>query len=334
VTVPGTETGRRYVPVVTTRSPDPDPLDAPEVLDLDGCRIDLHHRTVERDGALLPLTPNERDLLAYLAARRGRVVPVAELERRVWRLHPGVRTRAVSVTVRRLRRKIEADAAAPRFLRTVRGVGFALLADPPPLAPAAPLSEAEAAALYVARAREADPLYDAPHVHVVALVRALRGSPELIALAAGCARLLGPADVLARLAAGPPVPLPDGQTLDQRLRDEVARSWRALGPDERAAVRRCASLGERFSLSAAEALGCGAEVVVRLVDGGWLATERDGGRVVLDVPPWIRRFLDPPGLRPPSSSRPRRPRSGGSRAGTARARAARSGPPARGPPEL
>lgn len=77
------------------------------------------------EGATVRLTEAEVSLLRILAARPGEVVSREELARRTG---AGLE-RSVDVQVTRLRRKVEADARAPVFLQTVRGVGYRLAAD-------------------------------------------------------------------------------------------------------------------------------------------------------------------------------------------------------------
>jgi DNA-binding response OmpR family regulator len=91
-----------------------------------GLRIDPRARTAVLDGGELGLTRREFDLLAYLAQRPGAVVSKHELLCEVWR-EPYVDERTVHVHLSALRRKLGESATAPRYLRTVRGVGIKLV---------------------------------------------------------------------------------------------------------------------------------------------------------------------------------------------------------------
>nr|BFE34620.1 response regulator transcription factor [Actinomadura rugatobispora] len=93
-----------------------------------GLHIDLDRREAALDGAPLELTRREFDLLAYLAARPGRVVARRELLAEVWRQAYGD-DQTIDVHLSWLRRKLGETAAKPRYLHTVRGVGVRL-ADP------------------------------------------------------------------------------------------------------------------------------------------------------------------------------------------------------------
>ena len=88
-----------------------------------GLCIDTTARTVDHAGTPVSLTAREFDLLAYLARRPGRVFSREELLRAVWGWSHGDLS-TVTVHVRRLREKIEADAARPRLLVTVWGYGY------------------------------------------------------------------------------------------------------------------------------------------------------------------------------------------------------------------
>lgn len=95
------------------------------VLDLEGLRIDLAARDVAVGGAPVALTPKEFDLLATLAGAPRQAFSRAQLLRQVWGSQEAWQTPAtVTEHVRRLRSKIEADADHPRWIHTVRRVGY------------------------------------------------------------------------------------------------------------------------------------------------------------------------------------------------------------------
>jgi two-component system OmpR family response regulator len=85
----------------------------------------LRHKATLR-GSLLELTPKEFDLLTFLTKNRGIVFGREQLLEKVWGYdYPGD-TRTVDVHIRWLRQKIEDDPDAPKFLVTIRGVGYRL----------------------------------------------------------------------------------------------------------------------------------------------------------------------------------------------------------------
>ncbi len=94
------------------------------MLALGDLRIDLAGRTVERDGAEIPLTRTEFDLLVELARHPGQVFTRDLLLDRVWGYDYLGDSRLVDVAIGRLRSKIELDPAAPALVLTVRGAGY------------------------------------------------------------------------------------------------------------------------------------------------------------------------------------------------------------------
>ncbi len=85
--------------------------------------LDLGARRVTLDEAEVGLTPREFDLLGYLMAHPGEAFTKEALMRRVWGWDFGD-TSTVTVHVRRLREKIEADPSDPRLVVTARGAGY------------------------------------------------------------------------------------------------------------------------------------------------------------------------------------------------------------------
>jgi DNA-binding response OmpR family regulator len=78
---------------------------------------------VRIDGALVALTAREFDLLAHLARHPRRAFRREELFEQVWGYTYGD-TATVTVHIRRLREKIEADPSDPQRIKTVWGVGY------------------------------------------------------------------------------------------------------------------------------------------------------------------------------------------------------------------
>ncbi|MFD9706244.1 response regulator transcription factor [Lentzea sp. NPDC059081] len=91
-----------------------------------GLEIDVSSRRASVDGRELSLTHKEFELLSYLAARHGEVVPRAEILASLWPSNRDDQT--LDVHLSWLRRKLGERAAQPRYLHTVRGVGVRLVA--------------------------------------------------------------------------------------------------------------------------------------------------------------------------------------------------------------
>ncbi len=95
--------------------------------------VDTARRTVRLGGELVPLTRTEFDLLAALHAARGRIVPKGDLAGVLWpdqyARGGGVTDadrRAVEVHMANVRRKLGDSPTSPRFIHTVRGLGYRL----------------------------------------------------------------------------------------------------------------------------------------------------------------------------------------------------------------
>jgi two-component system, OmpR family, response regulator ResD len=99
------------------------PVDARE-LHFGQIEIDGTSREVRRADERLRLTAREFDLLWFLVSHPRRAFSRDQLMSRVWGYEAAVDTGTVTVHIRRLREKIEDDAAHPRFLETVWGVGY------------------------------------------------------------------------------------------------------------------------------------------------------------------------------------------------------------------
>ena len=90
----------------------------------DGLELDAGSRGARLDGRPLRLTAKEFDLLWFLASHPRRVFSRDTLMDRVWGYRAALDTGTVTVHVRRLREKIEADPRHPAHLQTVWGVGY------------------------------------------------------------------------------------------------------------------------------------------------------------------------------------------------------------------
>ena len=87
--------------------------------------FDFEKMDFRRDGTAVELSKTEQKLLRVLVENRGHAVPRATLVDRVWTDGAAfVEENALSVTVKRLRSKLEADPARPDYLKTVYGIGY------------------------------------------------------------------------------------------------------------------------------------------------------------------------------------------------------------------
>jgi two-component system response regulator ResD len=94
------------------------------VLSIADLKIDPGRRSVEREGQAVPMTTLEFDLLYFLASRPGRVYSREALLNHVWGSDRLVDGRSIDSLISRVRRKLEADPAKPRYIQTVWGAGY------------------------------------------------------------------------------------------------------------------------------------------------------------------------------------------------------------------
>ncbi|MGH9587836.1 MAG: winged helix-turn-helix domain-containing protein, partial [Acidobacteriaceae bacterium] len=92
-----------------------------------GRKIDFENLRLEALGKQIHLTLMEADLLRYLVRNPGRAISRRELLEQVWRLREDTDTRAIDNFIVRLRRYIEDEPSSPRYLRTVRGIGYSFV---------------------------------------------------------------------------------------------------------------------------------------------------------------------------------------------------------------
>jgi DNA-binding response OmpR family regulator len=110
---------------VSRRTPHVDDTGAVETaLRLGTVHIELPTRQVRVDGTVVQLTRKEFDLLALLMRSAGAVVTRERLIDEVWDVNWFGSTKTLDVHVSGLRKKLGDDSAAPRYIHTVRGVGF------------------------------------------------------------------------------------------------------------------------------------------------------------------------------------------------------------------
>ncbi len=102
----------------------------PEVLHFPGLELDRARRAVTVDGREVRLTPTELAILELLATHAGRPVTLRQIIGTVWKGAPATTADTVRVHVGSLRRKIEPDAANPRYIGTEPWVGYRFLAEP------------------------------------------------------------------------------------------------------------------------------------------------------------------------------------------------------------
>jgi DNA-binding response OmpR family regulator len=105
----------------------------PEAIDVysfDGNEVDFQRLQLRAGERVVQLTMMESDLLRYLIQNNGHPVSRKAILENVWNLREDTDTRAIDNFIVRLRRYIEPDPSKPKYLRTVRGLGYEFVANP------------------------------------------------------------------------------------------------------------------------------------------------------------------------------------------------------------
>jgi DNA-binding response OmpR family regulator len=101
-----------------------------EIYRFDDKVVDFQNLQLRVGSQVIPLTMMESDLFRCLIRNSGRPVSRKQLLQDVWNLHEDTDTRAIDNFIVRLRRYIEREPGKPRYLLTVRGIGYRFVPNP------------------------------------------------------------------------------------------------------------------------------------------------------------------------------------------------------------
>ncbi|TBL72678.1 response regulator transcription factor [Paenibacillus thalictri] len=101
-----------------------------QMLTFPGLEINLLSHHVHLAGQLVPLSSKEFDLLVQLARTPNKVYKIEQLYRSIWGVDSNGDTRTLLVHISNLRKKIEQNPTDPKYIVTVRGVGYKFSAVP------------------------------------------------------------------------------------------------------------------------------------------------------------------------------------------------------------
>lgn len=104
------------------------PNDQELTLQIGGISVDLARRRVTVDGETVHLPLKQFELLRVLIMNRGKVMSREELFKMVWDADAAYDTGSLDVHVRWLREKVESDPGNPRYIKTMRGIGYKMVA--------------------------------------------------------------------------------------------------------------------------------------------------------------------------------------------------------------
>lgn len=94
------------------------------VLEVGDFRVDLENRSVAVKGSTVYLTPKEYDLMVYLVSHPGKVLTHRTLLTSIWGGESSEQTEYLRVFVGQLRKKVEPEPAAPRYILTEPWIGY------------------------------------------------------------------------------------------------------------------------------------------------------------------------------------------------------------------
>lgn len=100
--------------------------DDPNILTVGSISLDMNAKSATLDGAPVPLTPIEFDILTLLMHNVGKVYSPREIYQEVWKANPVGSENTVAVHIRHLREKLEINPQEPRQIKVVWGQGYKL----------------------------------------------------------------------------------------------------------------------------------------------------------------------------------------------------------------
>jgi two-component system, OmpR family, alkaline phosphatase synthesis response regulator PhoP len=103
---------------------------SPKIFRFEDKVVDFQNLQLRVGKQVIPLTMMESDLFRCLINNSGRSVSRKQLLQEVWNLHEDTDTRAIDNFIVRLRRYIEREPGKPRYLLTVRGIGYRFIPNP------------------------------------------------------------------------------------------------------------------------------------------------------------------------------------------------------------
>lgn len=110
-------------------APEPAPAPVHQLLRFEALEIDVTAYQATLDGQGLNLTHKEFELLLWLASHPGQLFTRQRLLDQIWQDNLEVNERSVDALIRRLREKLQDDSVQPRYIETIRGMGYRFRAD-------------------------------------------------------------------------------------------------------------------------------------------------------------------------------------------------------------
>ena len=96
----------------------------PQQLDFDGLKIDLENRSITTVNGTFELPPKEFDLLLFCAKNQGKILTKQRIYEEVWGEEYFYDDSNIMAIISRLRKKIEAYPGSPKYIQTIKGIGY------------------------------------------------------------------------------------------------------------------------------------------------------------------------------------------------------------------
>lgn len=98
--------------------------DEQQTYDFDGLSIDFNNRSIDTVNGDYELPPKEFDLLLLLAKNQGKILTKQQIYEKVWGEEYVYDDSNIMAIISRLRKKIEENSSSPRYIQTVKGIGY------------------------------------------------------------------------------------------------------------------------------------------------------------------------------------------------------------------
>ena len=93
-------------------------------LEFDGLHIDIENRSITTGNGTFELPPKEFDLLLYCAENQGRILTKRQIYENVWDEEYFYDDSNIMAIISRLRKKLEVNPSSPKYIQTVKGIGY------------------------------------------------------------------------------------------------------------------------------------------------------------------------------------------------------------------
>lgn len=93
-------------------------------LEFDGLHIDIENRSITTKNGTFELPPKEFDLLLYCAKHQGKILTKQQIYEEVWGEEYFYDDSNIMAIISRLRKKLEVDSGNPKYIQTIKGIGY------------------------------------------------------------------------------------------------------------------------------------------------------------------------------------------------------------------